>query len=107
MPLGHAGIQQALDLGAFGVMVPTVKTVADARAAVDAAFFPPLGSRSIAFPIRPQLGREVAEFIAAANSEVLLILQVETAQCLENLEEVSWGGGRRGRGRAGDCRGGS
>ena len=70
----RAGIQQALDAGAYGVMIPTVKSAADARAAVDAAFFPPLGHRSIAFPIRPQLGRPVAEFIGAANDEVLMVL---------------------------------
>lgn len=87
-PEDRAGIQQALDLGAFGVMVPTVKTVEDAKAVVDSAFFPPLGHRSIAFPIKPQLTRDVSEFISAANDEVLVILQVETSECVDNLNEV-------------------
>ena len=87
-PEDRAGIQQALDLGAFGVMVPTVKTVEDAKAVVDSAFFPPLGHRSIAFPIKPQLTRDVSEFISAANDEVLIILQVETVECLGSLNEV-------------------
>jgi len=69
-------------------MVPTVFGPDDARRAVDAAYFPPLGHRSIAFPIRPQLGRDVADFLASANDEVLLILQVETAACLEQLEDT-------------------
>lgn len=35
---------------------------------------------------RPQLGRGVPEYLAAANDEVVLIIQVETRQCYEDLE---------------------
>lgn len=83
-----SGIQQALDLGAWGIMIPTVRTLEDALKAVDAAFFPPLGSRSIAFPISPQLGRPVADFLNAVNEETLLILQIETKESLENVDKI-------------------
>lgn len=87
-PGDRAGIQQALDMGAYGIVVPTIRTADDARAVVDAAFFPPLGSRSFAAPISPQIGRSIPEYLAAANNEVLVALQVETAEALENLEEI-------------------
>lgn len=51
-PEDRVGIQQALDLGASGIMVPTIKTVEDVKRVVDACYLPPLGSRSIAWPIR-------------------------------------------------------
>jgi 2-keto-3-deoxy-L-rhamnonate aldolase RhmA len=69
-------------------MVPTVRTQEDAEKAVSAAFFPPLGSRSIAFPISPQLGRPVAEFLKSANKETVLILQIETKESLDNVEAI-------------------
>ena len=69
-------------------MIPTVRTPQDAENCVQAAFFPPLGSRSIAFPISPQLGRPVDEFLASANDETLLILQIETKESMENLEAI-------------------
>lgn len=91
-PHDRGGIQQALDLGAAGVMVPTVCTAADVERVVSACFYPspafPTGNRSISWPIRPQLGRGVPEYLAAANDEVVLIIQVETRQCYEDLEAV-------------------
>lgn len=87
-PDDRIGIQTAVDMGAYGIMIPTVRTADDARKLVQSALFPPRGSRSIAFPIRPQLGREVGEFLSAANDEVLLIIQIETAECLENLDAI-------------------
>jgi 4-hydroxy-2-oxoheptanedioate aldolase len=87
-PYDRNGIQQAIDLGAYGCMIPTIKSKEDVSAAVDSLFFPPIGSRSIAFPIRPQLGRGVQEYLNAANDEVVNVIQIETKSSLEKLEEV-------------------
>jgi 2-keto-3-deoxy-L-rhamnonate aldolase RhmA len=46
------GMQQALDLGADGVMVPLVNTKRDAEQAVSYCLFPPQGQRSAAYPVR-------------------------------------------------------
>lgn len=35
---------------------------------------------------RPQLGRAVPEFLAAANDEVTVMVQIETKQSLDELE---------------------
>lgn len=88
-PSDRPSIQQAVDVGAVGVMIPTIKTIYDVEQAIDSIYFPPMGSRSIAFPIRPQLGRSVEEYLDAANKEISLILQVETRQCLDNLEDIA------------------
>eukprot|EP00887_Chlorella_sp_A99_P004853 scaffold4.g4853.t1 len=80
------GIQQALDLGAAGIMVPTVNSAEDVQRCVAAARYPtaafPAGMRSISWPVRPQLGRDVNEYLRAANEEV------ETRACLEHVEAV-------------------
>eukprot|EP00879_Flechtneria_rotunda_P033798 GHRR01037585.1.p1 GENE.GHRR01037585.1~~GHRR01037585.1.p1 ORF type:complete len:116 (+),score=27.66 GHRR01037585.1:285-632(+) len=51
-PTDRFGIQQALDLGADGVMVPLVNSRSDAEEAVSYCLFPPMGQRSMAYPVR-------------------------------------------------------
>ena len=48
----RAGIQQALDLGADGVLVPYINTADEARQAVSCARYPTEGTRSVYFPQR-------------------------------------------------------
>ena len=48
----RAGIQQALDLGADGVLVPYINTAEEARQAVSCARYPTAGTRSVYFPQR-------------------------------------------------------
>jgi len=79
-------IMKALDAGAYGVIVPIVNTAGEAEAAVSACRYPPRGIRSHG-PIRAALygGRD---YIARADGEVLCIVQVETKESVENLDEI-------------------
>src|SRR6478752_9305306 len=43
----RGGIQQALDLGADGVLVPYINTAEEARQAVSCARYPTVGTRSV------------------------------------------------------------
>jgi len=86
---GHdfGAIGLALDTGADGVIVPLVDTVADAMHVVKAAKFPPLGGRSYGGR-RPidLLGRSYSD---TANSDTLLVVQVESPEAVENAEEIA------------------
>lgn len=87
---GVADIQRVLDGGALGVIVPHVGSAADARAAVKAAKFPPLGERSAAGPL-PHLHYRAfaaAEANAALDAATMVIVQFESAQALERAEEI-------------------
>jgi len=87
VPWNEPGIiMKALDAGAYGVIVPIVNTAAEAEAAVVACRFPPRGMRSHG-PIRASLygGRD---YVEKANEEVLCIVQVETKESVENLDEM-------------------
>ncbi len=44
------GIQQALDLGADGVLVPYINTAEEARQAISCTKYPTVGTRSVYFP---------------------------------------------------------
>ena len=46
------GIQQALDLGADGVLVPYINTAEEARQAISCTKYPTVGTRSVYFPQR-------------------------------------------------------
>ena len=74
-----------LDRGALGIIVPMVHTVEDAEAAAYAMRYPPHGSRS-AGPYGCRLYG--SDYVEWANDEVFLAVQIESAQGLENVEEI-------------------
>jgi 2-dehydro-3-deoxyglucarate aldolase/4-hydroxy-2-oxoheptanedioate aldolase len=82
-------IKRILDAGAYGVMIPSVNTREQAIAAVGACKYPPLGFRGIAgSPRAAGYGRDTASYLKRANDEILVILQVETPQAIEHLDEI-------------------
>ena len=88
--LTYAYIAQSLDSGAQGIMLPRVTSVEQVREAVRIMKYPPQGIRGCALS-RGHTGFKsgsVAEAIAAANQETMLIVQVETRQALDELEEI-------------------
>ena len=80
-----ADIGRMLDLGALGIVVPLVNSVEDAAAAAQAARYPPAGGRSIG-PFGA--GFYGPDYRAEANDQVLLRVQIESAQAVENAEAI-------------------
>ena len=80
-------IMKALDAGAYGVIVPMINSAEDAKRAVSACKYPPAGGRSYG-PARALLyaGSDYAEH---ANDEIPVILMIETAQGLANVDEIA------------------
>ncbi len=85
----RGGIQQSLDLGADGVLVPYINTAAEARQAVSCARYPTVGTRSVYFPQRSMNKAGLLGYAGAANDNVILALQVETADCIKNIDEIA------------------
>ncbi|HUQ90723.1 MAG TPA: aldolase/citrate lyase family protein [Bryobacteraceae bacterium] len=85
----RAGIQQALDLGADGVLVPYINTAEEARQAVSCTRYPTAGTRSVYFPQRSMNKAGLLGYAGAANDNVVVALQVETASCIENMAEIA------------------
>ena len=85
----RAGIQQALDLGADGVLVPYINTAAEARHAISCARYPTAGTRSVYFPQRSTNKDGLLGYVGNANKNVIVALQVETASCIENMTEIA------------------
>ena len=83
------GIQQSLDMGADGVLVPYINTAEEARQAVSCARYPTAGTRSVYFPQRSMNKDGLLGYAGAANNNVIVALQVETADCIKNIDEIA------------------
>jgi 4-hydroxy-2-oxoheptanedioate aldolase len=83
------GIQQALDLGADGVLVPYINTAEEARQAVSCTKYPTAGTRSVYFPQRSMNKAGLLGYAGNFNSNGIVALQVETASCIENIAEIA------------------
>ena len=82
-------IKKAYDVGAVAVMVPQVSTAEEAARAVEYAFYPPKGQRGVS-PSWPHLaGVDWNHAIRTANDETVLIVQIESQQAYDNIEEIA------------------
>src|SRR5579862_51564 len=79
-------IQRALDLGAYGVIVPMVNTRAEAEEVVRSVRYAPRGTRSWG-PVRGTLYGGT-DYFFHAHEELLTIVMLETIEGLENARHI-------------------
>ncbi len=80
----------ALDAGAWGVVVPMVNSREEAQRAADYSKYPPRGNRSIGGIFAPYgFGTTSwSDYAKVANDEIMVIVQIESAQGLQNVDEI-------------------
>jgi len=88
---GLDDVARFLGMGVTGIMVPHVRTVDQARRAVERIKYPPLGHRELEtinadadFGLAP-----LEEYLEKANEETLVVVQLEDAQAIERAEEIA------------------
>lgn len=101
----EAIVKQVLDMGAFGIMFPAIENKEQALAAVSASRYPQLKGSKYPEPVgrrgngnmpaawfwglsRPEYSRRADIWPANPQGEVLLFLQVETAEGVRNINEI-------------------
>lgn len=82
-------IKKLLDCGAQTLLIPYVQTADEARAAVAAVRYPPAGIRGVAGVTRASRFGAVKDYTRRAHEEICLLVQVETADALGNIEEIA------------------
>lgn len=89
--LEKTGLYRYLEDGAAGLLIPHVSTAERAKMLVDAVKFPPLGDRGIDnagldadFHIH-----DADEYVAWANRETFLCVQIETPEGVHNVDEIA------------------
>ena len=84
-------IARALDLGAEGIVIPMLGTVAEAEAVIRSMKFTPAGARGVA----PGLGndlyriRPVLEMFEDCNAQTVFVPLIETAAGIENIDAIA------------------
>jgi len=80
--------KQVLDLGAAGIIVPSVNSPAEAAQAVAMAKFPPEGIRGASLCRATGYGRRFAEYFQAHNREVVVVVMLEHIQAVPRAEAI-------------------
>lgn len=83
-----AWTKRALDAGAPNIMVPNVRTAAEAREAVAWTRFAPEGLRGVAGSTRAGNYTRYKDYMARANDEIGVIVQIESQQALDELDAI-------------------
>jgi 2-keto-3-deoxy-L-rhamnonate aldolase RhmA len=82
-------IKRVLDIGAQSILVPYVQNADEARRAVAAVRYPPAGIRGVAAAARASRYGRVTDYLKKADSEICLLVQVETRAALAELEAIA------------------
>ena len=86
-------VQQALDIGAMGIVAPGIESPEEVRALVRYAKYIPDGNRGFCLTRTSAFGyddfaKDPKEYIKTCNEQTLIIPQCETRQCAESIEEI-------------------
>lgn len=82
-------IKRYLDLGAQTLLLPFVQNADEAREAVDAMRYAPRGVRGMGGSVRASNFGRTTDYIQKVDDELCLLVQVETGEALENLEDIA------------------
>jgi 4-hydroxy-2-oxoheptanedioate aldolase len=91
LPHGDAAlIKQVLEIGARTLLIPMVETADAARALVRAMRYPPEGIRGVGAALaRSSRWNRYPNYLHEANERVCLLVQVESAQALTQLDAIA------------------
>jgi 2-keto-3-deoxy-L-rhamnonate aldolase RhmA len=81
-------VKRALDIGSEGLLAPLVNTVEETQKLVKFAMYPPGGVRGAGPGRAAKYGLNLEEYLATANQELLLAVQIETKEALSNVKEI-------------------
>jgi 4-hydroxy-2-oxoheptanedioate aldolase len=82
-------IKRALDAGARSLLIPFVQDAEEARKAVSAARYPPLGIRGVAVVPRANDYGRVPDYHRNAHLDTCILVQIETRSAMEEIEAIA------------------
>ena len=81
-------IKRVMDAGSHGVIVPMVNSVADAKKAVKAVKYPPVGMRGVGLARAQGYGKTFQDYLTWQKEESIVIVQIEHIDAVNNLEAI-------------------
>ena len=82
-------IKLALDIGSYGLLIPSVNGKEEAEMAVRAGKYPPRGIRGVGPRRASDYYRSFKEYTSSADEEVLTIVQIEHVDAVKKIEEIA------------------
>ena len=85
----HVYLKRVLDVGAEAVLIPSIDTADEARAAVAACRYPPRGRRgTAASSVRASSYGMAPDYVATAADNLLIACQIESATAVGNIDAI-------------------
>jgi len=81
-------IKRVMDAGAHGVIVPMISSVADAKLAVEAVKYPPMGNRGFGLARAQEYGPGFKNYLDWQEENTVVIVQIEHILAVNNIEEI-------------------
>ncbi|EFE97745.1 4-hydroxy-2-oxoheptanedioate aldolase [Serratia odorifera] len=82
-------IKQLLDIGAQTLLIPMIQNAKQARDAVRATRYPPQGIRGVGSALaRASRWNRVENYLQAADAQMCVLVQIETREAVNNLDEI-------------------
>lgn len=81
-------IKRILDTGCDGIVIPQVRSAAEAREAIRSCKYPPAGTRSVGIARAQGYGMILQDYIEHANDRLITVLQTEHIDAANNIESI-------------------
>ena len=81
-------IKRVMDAGATGVMVPMIKSAADAKAAVDGVYYPPRGQRGVGLARAQGYGASFPAYRAWLEDNAVIVVMIEHVDAVQAIDEI-------------------
>jgi 2-dehydro-3-deoxyglucarate aldolase/4-hydroxy-2-oxoheptanedioate aldolase len=82
-------VKKALDIGCDGIVVPQIRSAAEARQIVQWSLYPPDGQRSVGVSRAHGYGMTFGEYVDTVNDELVIVIQAEHVEAVENIESIA------------------
>jgi 2-dehydro-3-deoxyglucarate aldolase len=81
-------IKQAMDYGAHGIIVPDIRSAAEARRAVQSMYYPPRGARGVGLARAHGFSRDFEGYRDERLPQAVLVTQIEHHEAVAHLDEI-------------------
>lgn len=82
-------VKRVLDVGARSILIPFVQSADEARKAVAATRYPPLGIRGVAVVPRANDYGRISQYHKNAHLDICVLVQIETRAALAEIEAIA------------------
>lgn len=81
-------IKRVMDAGATGVMVPMIKSAADAKATVDGVYYPPRGQRGVGLARAQGYGNSFQAYRQWLEENAVIVAMIEHVDAVRNIDDI-------------------